>query len=69
MTMSAAFQHHAGSSRKFVGVLAVATMLVIAASAWRPLMVVDWLLENLLVAVLLAGLAMTYRRARLSDGS
>lgn len=46
-----------------------AGLIVIAISAYRPLMVGDWLLENLLVAVMLAVLIGTYRRLPLSNTS
>jgi putative membrane protein len=49
--------------------LAIATLLVMAISAYHPVMVGDWLLENLLVVLLLAGLGITYRRYRLSNTS
>jgi putative membrane protein len=49
--------------------LLLATLVVMAISAYRPTMVGDWLLENLLVVVLLATLISTYRRYRLSNTS
>jgi putative membrane protein len=49
--------------------LGIATLAVMAISAYHPLMVGDWLLENLLVVLLLAGLAITYRRYPLSNTS
>jgi putative membrane protein len=49
--------------------LLLATLVVMAISAYHPTMVGDWLLENLLVVVLLAVLIFTYRRYRLSNTS
>lgn len=40
-----------------------------AISAYHPLMVGDWLLENILVVVLLAALLVTYRKYTLSNAS
>ncbi len=47
--------------------MAVVTAAAMAISAWRPAMVFDWWMENLLVFVLLAVLVGTYRRVRLTD--
>jgi putative membrane protein len=47
--------------------LGIATLVVMAISAYEPSMMGDWLLENLLVVVLLAGLVATYWRYRLSN--
>ena len=41
--------------------------LAIAISAFRPESVYDWFLENTLVFVLLATLAVTYKRLTLSN--
>jgi putative membrane protein len=49
--------------------LLIATLVVMALSAYRPSMVADWLLENLLVVVLLTLLVATYRKYRLSNVS
>ena len=49
--------------------LGIATLIVMAVSAYHPVMVGDWLLENLLVVVLLAGLVLTYRHFPLSNTS
>ena len=46
--------------------LMAATAVAMAVSAYRPSMVFDWWLENLLVFFLLALLAGTYRRIPLS---
>lgn len=47
--------------------MALGTGVAMATSAWRPAMVFDWWMENLLVFVLLAVLVATYRRVRLSE--
>lgn len=49
--------------------LGIGTLAVMAVSAYRPVMVGDWLLENLLVVLLLGGLAATYRRYPLRNRS
>src|SRR5687768_18581247 len=49
--------------------LGIATMVVMAVSAYESSMMGDWLLENLLVGVLLTGLAASYRKYRLSNTS
>lgn len=49
--------------------LLIATLTVMALSAYRPTMVGDWLLENMLVAVLLISLIAAYRRFPLSNTS
>lgn len=49
--------------------LGVAALIIIATSAYQPTMVGDWLLENILVVVLLAFLAGTYRTSPLSNTS
>src|SRR5215217_1838676 len=49
--------------------LGIATLLVMALSAYHPVMIGDWLLENLLVVILLTCLVLTYRRYPLSNTS
>ena len=49
--------------------LCVAAVAVIAISGYHPEMMIDWLLENMLVAGGLAGLAATYKRYSLSNRS
>ena len=55
--------------RRHGPLLGIATLLVMALSAYHPVMVGDWLLENLLVVILLTGLVLTYPRYRLSNTS
>ena len=55
--------------RRHAPPLAFATLVVMAISAYHPDMMGDWLLENLLVVVLLAALAITYRKYPLSNTS
>jgi putative membrane protein len=49
--------------------LGIATLVVMAISAYHPTMMGDWLLENLLVVLLLGVLVITYRRYPLSNTS
>lgn len=52
--------------RREVVLLAAATAVVMGLSAYRPAMVFDWWLENVLVFALLAVLVFTYRRIPLT---
>ena len=49
--------------------LGIATLAVMAISAYHPTMVGDWLLENLLGVLLLGALVVTYRKYTLSNTS
>ena len=51
----------------FLHWLLAGSAAAIALSLYRPAMIVDWLLENLLVLVLFLALAFSYRRLPLSD--
>lgn len=54
---------------RFLHRLCAAMAAVILISAWRPLEVDDWLMENAAVLVVLAALAASYHRLALSDAS
>src|SRR6185369_4450434 len=56
-------------SNRFLHRLCFLFLVVFALSAWHPIMVPDWWLENLLVFALVAVLAATYRVLPLSEMS
>ncbi len=62
MAKSVPFRHY-----RLPHLLAVLFAIVFAASAWRPVLVVDWWLENLLVFAAVGFLVSTYRWMPLSE--
>lgn len=54
---------------RFLQVLIALTLLTVLASGWNPEVFLFWLFENVLVFLLLAGLAFGYRRMPLSNAS